>query len=124
MIVAFKQLLYSYLFQWTTIELLFQFSICRKYKSASQAGLQVPSDVVTYFIDHVDSWNFDIFHFEKLTSNHPLRYTTYQLCRKYELLKRHEVWWMVLMGVKEWRKMFVDSSCYVTVDIKLHIYCV
>ena len=63
----------------------------RRYKWASQSGLQVPNEVATYFLDHVHNWNFDIFHFEQLTNSQPLRYTTYALLQKCELPKRHEV---------------------------------
>ena len=51
----------------------------------------MPNEVATYFLDHVCDWNFDIFHVEKLTNSQPLRYTTYALCQKCELPKRHEV---------------------------------
>ena len=68
--------------------------LARIYKSATNSSLQVPNEVVTYFVDHVHEWSFDIFHFEKLTSSQPLRYATYELCQKCELPKRHEVWWM------------------------------
>lgn len=63
----------------------------RRYKWASQSGLQVPNEVAAYFFDNVNNWNFDIFHFEKLTNNQPLRYTTYELCQKCDMPKRHEV---------------------------------
>ena len=51
----------------------------------------MPSEVAAYFLDHVYEWNFDIFHCEKLTNSQPLRYTTYELCQKCDLPKRHEV---------------------------------
>ena len=51
----------------------------------------MPNEVATYFLDHVCDWNFDIFHVEKLTNSQSLRYTTYALCQKCELPKRHEV---------------------------------
>ena len=70
---------------------IYLFLLPRRYKWASQSGLQVPNEVATYLLDHAYNWNFDIFHFEKLTNSQPLRYTTYALCQKCELPKRHEV---------------------------------
>lgn len=73
-------------------EFIFCCWLYRIYKSATNSSLQVPNEVVTYLFDHVHEWNYDIFHFEKLTSGQPLRYATYELCQKCELPKRHEVY--------------------------------
>ena len=44
-----------------------------------------------YLKDNLDNWGFDVFHFEKLAGGTPLRYLSFELFRKHNLIKKFEV---------------------------------
>jgi len=75
---------------------IYGYSFTRRYKWASQSGLQIPSEVTVFFSEHVSNWNCDMFEVEKLTNNQPLRFTAYELFQTCDIPKRHEVFVLFL----------------------------
>lgn len=50
-----------------------------------------PVEVSEYLKGNLDSWEFDVFHFEQLAGGTPLRYLGFELFKKHSLIKKFEV---------------------------------